>query len=150
LIGFDAYFIAQPTTCILTPSCSSNVNSTTIFSYSFQQGFFTIFNTLGPFKTYTQAQSKFLFQTVQLGVGCLCFVLCIIYLIIYYVSKSKAATKQVAPSGQGRHPDYQAPQPSYPQSESPYRPQQGAYRPSQPRAPQAAPGEMPWNQNRRY
>jgi hypothetical protein len=133
LIGFDSYFIAQPNTCILTPSCASNANSTSIFSYTFQSGFFSTFNTLGPFKTYTQSQAKFLFQTVQLGVGCLCFVLCIIFLIIYYVSKSKASKRQVRPIGQQ---GYNAPQPDYRQPAPAYR--------------QPAPGEQPWNPNRRY
>jgi len=141
LIGFDSYFIAQPSTCILTSSCASNANSTTIFSYSFQTNFFSVFNALSPFKTYTQTQAKFLFQTIQLGVGCLCFVLCIIYIIIYYVTKSKAS-KQVSPSDQ--EPGYRAPQPDY-------RSQQGGgYRQPPPRAPQAGPGEVPWNANRRY
>jgi len=138
LISFDAVFIAQPSTCILTPSCSSNANSTTVFSYNFQQAFSTVFNNLGPFKSYSQSQAKFLFQTIQLGVGCLCFILCIIFLIIYYVTKSKA-NKQVSPGVQDQ--GYYAPQPVQ-------QPRPG-YRPP-PRAPQAVPGELPWNANRRY
>lgn len=147
LISFDAVFIARPTTCILTPSCEANALSTTMFSYYFQQAFFTAFKNLGPFKTYSESQAKFLFQTVQLGVGCLCFVLCIIYIIIYFVTRSKAA-KRVAPSG-FQQAGYQAPQPGgYRPS---YQPQQQAYRqPPPPRAPQAAPGEVPWSTNRRY
>jgi hypothetical protein len=155
LISFDAVFIAQPSTCILTPSCSSNVGSSSSFSYNFQQGFYTIWNNLGPFKTYTETQTKFLFQTVQLGVGCLCFVLNIIYLIIYYVTKSKAA-KQVSPgSQQQNYPQQNYPQQNYPQQnyqqQSAYAPQppQQQYR-QQPRAPQAPPGELPWNAQRRY
>jgi hypothetical protein len=113
LISFDAVFIAQPSTCILTSSCSTNAASTTMFSYYFQQAFFTLFNNLAPFKSYTQTQTKFLFQTIQLGVGGLCFVLCIVYLIIYYVSKSKSS-KQVSP---GLQSDYRAPQPGYQQQQ---------------------------------
>jgi len=135
LISFDALFIAQPSTCILTSSCSSNANSTTVFSYNRQQAFWTQFNKLGPFKSYTQSQAKFLFQTVQLGVGALCFVLCLVYLIIYYVTKSKAL-KRVGPSQQeqGSYGNQQS-GPSYRQT---------------PRMPQAAPGEQQWNANRRY
>jgi len=144
LISFDAVFIARPTTCILTPSCESNAASTSSFSYYLRIGFFAAFNSLGPFKSYSESQAKFLFQTIQLGVGCLCFVLCLIFLIIYYVSKSKAA-KRVAPSSGGYQQNgYQAPQPAYRPS---YQPQQ-QYRP--PRAPQAAPGDVAWNPNRRY
>jgi hypothetical protein len=140
MLSFDAVFIAQPSTCILTPSCSSNAASTTIFSYSFQQSFFLLFNNLGPFKTYTVPQAKFLFQTIQLGVACLCFVLNLIYLVIYYVVRSKAS-KRIAPSPQqGPY----APQPAYPNQQQ----QQQQYR--QPRAPQPAPGEVAWNANRRY
>jgi len=134
MISFDAVFIAQPTTCILTPSCSTNAASTSMFSYYFQTAFFTLFRSLSPFSSYSQTQAKFLFQTIQLGVGSLCFVLCIIYLIIYYVTKSKAL-KTVGPS---------------PQESGPYAPQPGpAYRQTQ-RQTQANPGELPWNQNRRY
>jgi hypothetical protein len=144
LISFDAVFIAQPSTCILTPSCASNANSTTIWSYNTQSNFFTAFTSLGPFKSYTQTQAKFLFQTIQLGVGCLCFVLCIIYLIIFYVSKSKAS-KRVSP---GYQQNYPAPQPAYQQQQQ-YQSQGGGYR-QPPRQPQAAPGEVPWAGNRRY
>lgn len=133
LIVFDALFIAQPTTCILTPSCSSNAESTTIFSYEFRKSFFERFNSLSAFSSYTESQTKFLFQTIQLSVGCLCLVLCIIFLIIYYVTKSKAS-KQIAPT-----PFYSpaAPQPA------------PGYRPPQQRMPQAPPGQIPWNPNRR-
>jgi hypothetical protein len=153
LISFDAVFIAQPTTCVLTPSCSSNAASTTIFSYSFQTGFYSIWNNLGPFTSYTQTQTKFLFQTVQLGVGCLGFVLNIIYLVIYYVTKSKAA-KQVSPGGlqQQGYPQQNYPQQNYPQQNYPQQgyPQQSQQQYRQPRAPQAAPGEVAWNAQRRY
>lgn len=110
LIGFDAYFIAKPTTCILTSSCVANSVSTTIFSYSFRSNFFSVWNSLSPFKSYTESQTKFLFQTVQLSVGCLCFVLCLIFIIIYYVTRSKASEK-VSPSGYAPPPH--APQPAY-------------------------------------
>lgn len=146
-ISFDAVFIAQSSTCILTPSCTSNADSTTLFSYYFKQSFFLLFNNLGPFRSYNETQAKFLFQTIQLGVGCLCFVLCLIYVIIYYVTKSKAG-KRVGP-GQPRS-DYPAPQPSY-QQPPPQRQYQAqsTYRPPPPRQPQAYPGEVPWN-GRRY
>jgi len=95
MIGFDAYFIAQPSACILTPQCSSYTNSTTVFSYVFQSSFWTVFHNVGPFSSYTQSQTKFLFEVIQLGVGGFCFILCIVYMIIYYVCRSKA-------SGNGR------------------------------------------------
>jgi len=141
-IGFDAYFIAQPSACLLTSSCSSNAVSTTVFSYNLQQSFFTLFNKLGPFSSYTQTQAKFLFQTIQLGVASLCFVLCLIYFIIYYVTKSKAS-KRVGPSpnqGYGNQGYGSQPQSQY-QGQSYHTPRQ----------PQAAPGELPWSSNnRRY
>jgi len=137
LIGFDAVFIAQPSTCILTPSCSSNAAQTNTWSYYLSQSFFTIFNGLSTFKTYTQSQTKFLFQAIQLGVGCLCFVLCLVYMIIYYVCSSKAKRGQVSPGPE------QQPYPGQYQNPAP------AYRPN-PRAPQANPGEVPWNVRGRY
>jgi hypothetical protein len=140
LIGFDSYFIAQPSTCILTSSCAANSVSTTIFSYSFQQNFFTAFNNLSAFKSYTLSQTKYLFQTIQLGVGCLCFVLLIIYLIVYYVTKSKAS-KRVGPSPQQDY--YAAPQPAYQKQGPGYRQPAPAYR-------QPAPGDVPWSTNKRY
>jgi len=152
LIGFDATFIAQPTTCILTSSCATNAASTTSVYYYFQQAFFTLFKNLSTFSSYTQTQAKFLFQTIQLGVGCLCFVLCVIYLIIYYVCTSKAK-KQVG-LGQQSYQDYPAPQAqSQSQSQSQYQRQYQqpgpAYR-SPPRVPQARPGENPWNGGGKY
>lgn len=149
-LSFDAVFIAQPSTCILTPSCTANADSSSVFSYWFRQAFFTLFTNLAPFKSYGESQAKFLFQTIQLGVGCLCFVLCLIYLIIYYVTKSKAGNQV----GTGQRSDYRAPQIS-PQQQSQYQtqrqyqppPAQPAYR--QPRAPQSYPGEVPWN-GRKY
>ena len=147
-ISFDAVFIAQPSTCILTSSCSSNANATGMFSSYFSSSFFSLFNNLGPFRSYTESQAKFLFQTIQIGVGSLCFVLCLIYLIIFYVTKNKAG-KQVGPSQQLRS-DYPAPQPSYqpPPPQRQYQPQQN-YRAPPPRQPQSYPGEVPWN-GRRY
>ncbi len=152
MLSFDAVFIAQPSTCILTPSCVSNANSTTMFSYYFQQSFYTLFTNLSTFKTYTLSQAKFLFQTIQLGVACLCFVLTLIYIIIYYVAKSKAS-KRISPSQQQQQQrDYYAPQPSYPYQQQQQPPQGNAYyrQPQAPRAPQAPPGEVPWNSYRKY
>jgi len=137
LISFDALFIAQPSTCILTSSCATNANSTTIFSYTFQQNFWSTFNSLSAFKSYSLSQSKFLFQTVQLGVGGLSFILCIIILIIYYVCSSKAK-KQVAPADSYGSQQQQQQQ----NGRSTYRPG--------PRAPQAQPGDVAWNNRGRY
>ncbi|CAF2676214.1 unnamed protein product [Rotaria sp. Silwood2] len=139
LIGFDAYFIAQPTTCILTSSCTSNAASTTVFSYSFRSSFFTAFNSLSAFKSYSESQTKFLFQTIQLSVGCLCLVLCIVYMIIYYVTRSKASGN-VTPIGNQLSPRTSQPPSNYHQQP----------RAPQPRAPQPPPGQVQWNPNRRY
>jgi len=162
LISFDAVFVAQPTTCILTSSCAANSVSNTTFSYSFQQSFFTAFNGLSAFSTYTQTQAKFLFQTVQLGVGSLCFVICIIYLIVYYICESKSK-QQVGPSPRGQQQDYYGsqsqsyygPPPVQQESYAPpsqqayYQPPAPAWRPP-PQVPQPPPGAIPWNSNRRY
>jgi len=148
LISFDAVFIAQPSTCILTPSCATNAASNSTFSYTLQQSFLTLFRTLGPFSSYTQSQAKFLFQTIQIGVGSLCFILCIIYLVIYYVVKNKA-TNQVASSRPAQPSRFVAPQQqrqsnAYPQSyPTPY----GG---GQARVPQQPPGVAPWNAGGRY
>ncbi len=75
--------------CILTSSCSSNAVSTTIFSYSFRQSFFNEFNSMSPFQSYTQNDVKLLCQSIQLGVGTVCLVDCIVYLIIYRVTLKK-------------------------------------------------------------
>ncbi|UJR07639.1 hypothetical protein I4U23_011927 [Adineta vaga] len=110
LISFDAVFIAIPTTCILTPSCSTYAASTTMFSYYFRDAFFTVFRRLSPFSSYTETQAKFLFQIIQLSVGALCLILCIVYLIVYLVSRNKAS--KIAPSTFQNN--YSAPQPAYP------------------------------------
>ncbi|CAF1324581.1 unnamed protein product [Rotaria sordida] len=134
LIGFDAYFLAQPTACILTSSCASNAVVPIALANSFRTSFFTAFNSLSAFSSYTESQTKYLFRAIQISVGCLCFVLCIIYLIIYYVVKSKAA-RDVVPSGPDPTP--RAPQPGYNYNQ----PQ---------RAPQPPPGHVQLNPNRRY
>ncbi|CAF1241720.1 unnamed protein product [Rotaria sp. Silwood1] len=132
LIGFDAYFIAQPTACILTSSCSSNAASTTVFSYSFRTSFFTAFNSLSAFKSYSESQTKYLFQTIQLSIGCLCFVLCIIYMVIYYVTRNKSLGN-VAPHENPRTSNFQQQQ---------QQQQRGAQQQQQ--------GQTQWNANRRY
>lgn len=137
LIGFDAYFIAVPSACLLTPSCSSYSNQTTSFNYNFQQSFYSAFNGLSAFKNYTQSQTKFLFQTIQLSVGCLCFILCIVFLIIYYVSRNKAS-KQVSPISN----TYNSPKEN--RSRQPQRKAQQAH------APQPAPSQVQRNPNKRY
>jgi hypothetical protein len=179
MISFDAVFLAQPTICVLTPSCATNAASNTTFSYSFQQSFYTIFTGWTPFQTYSISQLKILFQTIQISTGGVCFICCIIYVIIYYVCTSKAK-KQVAPSPQqdsypleqqGFYP-LQQQGPYSPQQQGSYPPQQSYYAPQlppqqqqqqqqfyQPPAPvwrppqyvpQAQPGAIPWNAKRRY
>ncbi|CAF0861663.1 unnamed protein product, partial [Didymodactylos carnosus] len=88
-VSFNIAFIIQPSTCILTSSCQSNSNSTSIFSYTLQKNFLTVFQSLGAFSTYTVSQAKFLFQVIQLSVAGLCFFLNIIYIIICYVYRNK-------------------------------------------------------------
>ncbi|CAF2502315.1 unnamed protein product [Rotaria sp. Silwood2] len=170
LIGFDAYFIAQPTTCLLTSSCTTNAASNATFSYNFRQWFFTLMNNWGPFKTDTESQAKLFVHAMQLGIGGLCFLLCIIYFIIYYVCANKSKV-QVEPVSQSQQPQtyyappqqlqayYAPPQQSYyaPSQQSFYGPPPQQY--PQPPAPayrrnpyvrQAVPGQIPWNSNRRY
>jgi hypothetical protein len=180
LIGFDSYFIVQDTTCILTPSCAYNAASNTSFSFSFQQSFYVVFNSWSPFKNYAQIQVKLLCQAMQIGVAAVCIIICLIYLIIYYITVNKA-NKQVQPAPQpqqqGYPPQlqpqvyppqqsYYAPPPFQPDFNSPPPAQQGYYPPPpqqqyyQPPAPppqrawrpepQAQPGVIPWNQNRKY
>ncbi len=96
MIAFNAAFLAQPSTCILSTSCSANAVSTTVSTYTFQQNFFAVFNSLGPFKTYTQSQAKYLFQTVQISVGCLSFVCSVAYVVIYVLVVMQAS-KRVTP-----------------------------------------------------
>ncbi|CAF1409081.1 unnamed protein product [Adineta ricciae] len=84
LIAFDIAFIVQPSTCILTSSCSDNAYSSSVFSYSFRSSFFSVFNSWDPFKTYTQNQVKLLCQAIQLGLAGLCIIVGIVYLVIYF------------------------------------------------------------------
>lgn len=91
LISFNGVFLARTSTCILTSSCSNNVANQPTFSSNFRQNFFSTFNNLNGFKTYTEAQAKYLFQTIQVSFGCLCFVLCVSYLVVYYIIKRRAA-----------------------------------------------------------
>lgn len=118
------------------------------------------------FKSYSESQVKFLCQTIQLGVGSFCFMLCIIYLIIYYVCSNKAK-QQVAPGSlfPQRQPYYGPQPPSYYPPPPPPPAEQGYYPPLPPQqyyqppapawrppayAPQPPPGAIPWNGNRKY
>jgi len=164
LISFDATFVVRPTMCILTPSCVENSVSNTTFSYSFRQTFFTVFNSWGPFQSYQESHVKFLCQTVQLGVGSLAFILCILYLIIYYVTANKAKP-QVAPAPNTQQlppqlfygptappppmavPGYYPPPlppgpPGYYPAVPPYQPPGPMWRAP---VPQPPPGAIPWN-----
>ncbi|CAF0762511.1 unnamed protein product [Didymodactylos carnosus] len=139
LIAFDAVFISKPYTCILTSSCTSNAAQTSGVYYTLQQSFLNLFNALPPFKSYSSTQARFLFQSIQLGVGCLCFVLVLIYLIIYFVCKSKVEKPAVFPQPPILNGDNE--NESYP----PTRQQQ--YPPMQ---PQPQPGELPWDPLTKY
>jgi hypothetical protein len=145
LISFDGVFIAQPSTCILTPSCINQSVSTTVFSYNYSQTFFTAFNSLNGFKSYTLAQSKYLFQTVQISFGCLGFVLCLVYIAIYFMRKQETGTRVIPFNNEQDN------------RESPERPIRGkrnisaadSFRKStgqrSAHVPQPPPGEVPWN-----
>jgi hypothetical protein len=93
LISFKGLFLAQPSTCLLTPSCASQSVSTSGFSYTMSQNFFTAFNSLNGFKTYTLSQAKYLFQTIQLSFGCLGFVLCVVYLVLYFMRRKETLNR---------------------------------------------------------
>ncbi len=97
LISFDSTFLARPTTCLLTSSCALAYSSNATFSTSWEQSFFAVFNGLSAFQSYGESSAKFLFQAIQLGIGILCFVICLLYIIIYYTCSSKAQ-QQVAPT----------------------------------------------------
>lgn len=141
LISFDATFVARPSMCILTPSCVENSASNTTFSYSFRESFFTVFNSWGPFKSYKESHVKFLCQTIQLGVGGLAFILCLLYLIIYYVTANKAKP-QVAPDPTvQRQLQQQQHQPFYPSPPPPMAAQ--GYYPPPPPPPPGPPGYYP-------
>ncbi|CAF1453547.1 unnamed protein product [Didymodactylos carnosus] len=138
LISFDAVFIALPSTCILTSSCVSNSAQTSGWSYTLSSSFLTTFKTLSPFTNYTSTSAKYLFQTIQLGVGCLCFVLSVIYVILYLIYKSKAK-KSIYPQTQP---------PAMYQQQQQFNPNfnpQGIRRGPPPRNPQAYPGEIEWS-----
>ena len=83
LIAFNAVFIAQPSTCILTTSCLNNTANQPNNTGTMRQSFFSTFNSLNGFRNYTEAQSKLLFQALELSLGCLCFVLNVAHLVIY-------------------------------------------------------------------
>lgn len=140
-IGFNAAFIARTSTCLLTPSCSSYASSMTNFAANLQSSFLTNFRRLSAFSTYTVDQAKFLFQATQIGLASLCFILSLIFIIIYYVVKSKASA-----NGQVRDMN---PSPKRAQfDESALREKPSAR--FAPRKPQAAPGVLPWNDRKRY
>lgn len=116
MISFDIVFLVKPSTCILTSSCASNAASMTLFSYYFREGFFVAFHKLSAFETYSETQAKFLFQVVQASVGGLCFILGIVYLIVFIVAKFRA--NKVAPCGQTQ--PYAGSRSSYPPATSNY------------------------------
>lgn len=101
-ISFNGVFLAQPSTCIMTPSCTNNSVSTTLFSYNMSQNFFTVFTGLNGFRNYTLSQSKYLFQTVQISFSCLDFVLCLVYLTLYLIQRKKTS-QQVTASDNEKH-----------------------------------------------
>jgi hypothetical protein len=113
------------------------------------QNFFSTFNNLNGFRNYTLSQSKYLFQTVQISVGCLGFVLCIVYLAIY-ITQRLDTSNQVIPMRRGR--DLDSPESSIPDRGS--SDASGSRRPLKPKrspfAPQPYPGEVPWNGRRKY
>jgi hypothetical protein len=149
LIAFNALFLAQPSTCILTPTCTSQSISQSSFAYNMSRNFFSTFNSLNGFRTYTLSQSKYLFQTVQISVGCLGFVLCIVYLMIY-IMRRMDTSNQVIPMSRGR--DSGSPESSIPdrgsskgsESKRKLYPQRTSY------VSQPASGEIPRNARRNY
>ena len=119
-------FLIQPSTCILTPTCLTNAASTVLFSYDFRQSFYSTFNSLEAFRFFTESQTKCLFQSIQLGVGCLCFLICVAYLIIYYMCLNKSKL-QYAPLDQQPEP-----QPFYRMPPPPLRAPQPMFMPPMP------------------
>ena len=163
LIIFDAIFIAQPTTCLLTSSCAKNADSNTTFDYNFRRSFYSKFNSWDSFESFTERDTKHFFQTIQVSVGSFCFVLCIIYLIVYYICKSKSKA-EIAPSAQSQNQQQQqqqqqpthgrAIQPVYPgwadQQQSPRAMVAPAWQPTAPYVAQVQPAQVHWYPNRRY
>lgn len=135
LIVFDAVFLARPTTCILGSQCVSYSVSTSVSTYNFQQNFYTAFNNLGPFRSYSQSQAKYLFQSIQISMGCLAFVLVLAYLVLYLVIKKQASTK-VTPFVR---------QSVVQESAVQYQQRGRSYPRQPPRVSQAAPGQIPWS-----
>jgi hypothetical protein len=114
------------------------------------QNFFTAFNSLNGFKNYTLSQSKYLFQTVQISFGCLGFVLCLLYLVLYIMANKKNSSDQVIPINRGGYND--SPE-SYSQgirsnATSGSRRKLHVHR--SPNMPQPSPGELPWNDKINY
>jgi hypothetical protein len=149
LISFDAVFIAQPSTCLLTSTCANQSVSTSSFSYTMSQNFFTAFNSLNGFKSYTLSQSKYLFQTVQISFGCLGFVLSVLLLVLYIMAR-QIYSNQVIPINRGGYND--SPE-SYSQgirsnATSGSRRKLHVHR--SPNMPQPSPGELPWNDKINY
>ena len=145
LIVFDAIFLALPSTCLLTPSCSTEAASPSSFAYPFQQSFFTSLNSISTFQNYGQYQAKVLFQSIQLGVGCLCLLVCLLYVIIYFVTASKTS-KQVSPHWHSSNDIALEPAQRRLPAARDYD------RSSASRVPQSTEGEDSWNTNgnRRY
>ena len=102
------------------------------------QNFLTVFNNLSAFKSYSVSQAKFLFQTIQISFGCLGFVVCLIYLVIYFITKKQASKQVIVLSSEQNDPGIlQARVEQSPISAKPK---------IEPYVPQPAPGEIPWNE----
>ncbi|UJR38516.1 hypothetical protein I4U23_031182 [Adineta vaga] len=114
LISFDIAFLIQPTTCILTSSCSANAYSSTAFNYGFRSSFYQVFNSWEPFKTYSESQVKVLCQAIQLGLAGLCLILGIAYLVIYFECLRRLKKhQQIGPNLSPKPNDYNTLQDNY-------------------------------------
>ncbi|CAF0957916.1 unnamed protein product [Didymodactylos carnosus] len=129
LVGFDISFILNPSTCLLTPTCTTQSE---IINLQF------IMTNIAPFKNYTFYDSKKLFLEIQVGCAGLALLLSIIYVIIYIVCKNKLKNQTTSTSDrviQNGHIDYPAPQPihrspqAYPPPQISFIPNQSPYAP---------------------
>lgn len=103
LVAFDTIFLINPKTCILTPQCLSNAASNSSFGSSLQSSFIVTFRTMDLFKYYTETQSKTLFQAMQVGIGSVCILMSITYIIIFYIHDKKAK-EMIRPSSKMNPP----------------------------------------------
>jgi hypothetical protein len=86
LIAFDIIFITNPSTCILTPTCTNQSQITSINS---------AIQTIPQFSNYTIYDSKKLFLEIQVGCAGAAFLISIVFIITFLVCRLKLGKRAI-------------------------------------------------------